>query len=343
MPYFPTLVGSDEIKSRIGQTARSGRLSHAYLIEGRRGSGKRTFARLISAAVCCEAKDDPTSPLPCGICAACKKILADKTPDVRFLDRGEKATISVEAIRTLRSEIALSATELDYKIFIISDAHTMTPAAQNALLISLEEPPPNVLILLLTESCEAMLPTIRSRTQLLRMSYVEDALLKEHLLKTSREASALAKSSPEKLSAIISAADGRIGEALRLLSPKTQTELFKKRQTVSELALAFAEARSFSAIYTATMKLPTKRAELTELLTMLGDAMRDLCSVRRFPDAKLLFFLDRSEAMRLAGQGDFARLFSAEAAVRRAIFDLNANANVQITLTALASSAFAAI
>lgn len=342
MPYFPTLVGSDEIKSRIGETVRNGRLSHAYLIEGPRGSGKKTFARLIGAAICCEGKSDPNGTLPCGVCAACKKILAEKTPDVSFLDRGEKASISVDAIRQLRSEMSLSATELDYKIFIISDAHTMTPAAQNALLISLEEPPPRVLILLLTESAESMLPTIRSRTQLLRMGYVDDALLREHLLKTGIDAARLSKSAPEKLSAVISAADGRIGEALRLLSAKTQTELMKRRQAVSELALAFAEARSFSSIYTATMKLPTKRAELSELLFMLGDALRDLCTVRRFPDAKLLFFLDRSEAIRLAGQADYARLFAAESAVRRAINDLNANANVQITLTALASCAYAA-
>ncbi len=341
MPYFPTLVGSDDVKNRIGETIRANRLSHAYLIEGRRGSGKRTFARQIAAAASCENRGDPLSSLPCGTCAACKKILAEKTPDVRYLDRGEKATVSVESIRELRSEMALSATELDRKTFIISDADAMTPAAQNALLISLEEPPPNVLILLLAESCEAMLPTIRSRAQLLRMRYVDEEKMREHLLKTNRDAAALANGAPEKLSAVISAADGKIGEALRLLSVKTQTELFKKRQTVSELALAFAEAKSFSSVYAATMKLPTKRAELSELLAMAADALRDLCTVRRFPDAKLLFFLDRAEASRLAGQADYTRLFSTESAIRRAQNDLYANANVQVTLTALATSVFA--
>ena len=341
MPYFPMLVGSDEIKSRIGETIRSERLSHAYLIEGRRGSGRRSFARMIAAAVSCEARDDHSLTLPCGRCRACRIILDAKTPDVRYLDRGDKATVSVEAIRELRSEMALSPTELEYKVFIIADAETMTPAAQNALLISLEEPPPNVLILLLTESAEAMLPTIRSRTQLLRMGYVDDAVMREHLLTSNKDAAALAKNAPEKLSAVIASADGRIGEAIRLLSVKTQNELLKKRQAVAELATAFAEARSFSSVYTAVMKLPTKRAELSELLAMAADALRDLCTMRRFPDAKLLFFLDRTEASRLAGHADYARLFAAESAIRRAQSDLNSNANVQITLTALATSVFA--
>ena len=341
MPYFPTLVGSDEIKARIGETLRNGRLSHAYLIEGPRGSGKRTLATLIAAALACRDRSDPHATLPCGACDACKRILEKRTPDVRYLDRGEKATVSVEAIRELRAEMALSATELETKVFIVADADVMTAAAQNALLISLEEPPPNVLILLLAESAEAMLPTIRSRTQLIRMGYVTDDVMRAHLVSCSREASTLARSAPEKLSAVISAADGRIGEALRLLSGKMQSDLLKKRQTVSELTSAFARASSFSSVYTAIMKLGTKRAEISELLLMLSDALRDLCTMRRYPEAKLLFFLDRDEAQRLAGQADYARLFAAEAAVRRAQSDLLSNANVQITLTALATSVFA--
>ena len=340
MSYFSVLVGSNDVKSRIGETIRNNRLSHAYLIEGRSGSGKRTLARQIAAAVSCKERANSDKPLPCGLCDSCRKILEQKTPDVIYVDRGEKATLSVESIRDLRREMALSATELDHKVFIIGDADTMTAAAQNALLISLEEPPPNVLILLLAESGEALLPTIRSRAQLLRMGYVEDADIKNHLLKTSPDAASLNKNSPEKLAAIISASDGRIGEALRLLSSKTQGDLFKKRQTVTDLIFAIAKAQSFSSIYQATSKLPTKRAELAEILTMACDAVRDLCTMRRFPNAKLLYFLDRDEAIKLASGADFSRLFATEAALRRAFADLNANANLQITLTALATSVY---
>jgi DNA polymerase-3 subunit delta' len=340
MPYFPTLVGSDDVKSRIGETIRSDRLSHAYLIEGRSGSGKRTLSRLIAAAVSCLEQKNSNLPLPCGRCSACQKILNEKTPDVRYLDRGDKATLSVEAIRDLRSEMSLSATELDHKFFIIDDADSMTPAAQNALLISLEEPPPNVVILLLAETSEALLPTIRSRTQLLRMGYVDEASMREYLLQNNQDAASLFKNAPDKLSAIISAADGRIGEAIRLLSTKTQNELFKKRQIVLDLVVAFAKASSFSSIYSATMKLPTKRAELSEILAMASDALRDLCTMRRYPDAKLLFFLDKKEAVELAEKADYMRLFASDAALRRAQNDLASNANVGITLTALAVSVF---
>lgn len=341
MSNFPMIVGSQEMKDRLGETIRSHRLSHAYLIEGRRGSGKKMLARQIAAAISCERIDDRTADLPCSCCDTCKRILGDKTPDVRYVGRGDKATLSVDTIRELRSEMALSSTELEFKTFVIDDAETMTPAAQNALLISLEEPPPNVLILLLAETAEALLPTIRSRVQLLRMGYVDDSAMRSHLLAESRDAAQLQKNSPDKLDAVISASDGRIGEAMRLLTSKTQGELLKKRQIVTELVIAFAEAKSFSSIYSAIAKLPSKRAELSELLTLACDAMRDLCSIRRFPEAKLLFFLDRNEVSSLASRADIYRLFRTETALRRALGDLAANANVQITLTALATAAFA--
>ncbi len=340
MSHFADFVGSDEMKNRIGDTVARGRLSHAYLIEGRSGSGKRTFALRLAAAACCERRGDSGASLPCGECPTCRKILDKKTPDVHIIDRGDRATISVEAIRDMRYEMALSATELDTSVFIICDADTMTAAAQNALLIALEEPPKGVLLLLLAESAEGMLTTIRSRVQLLRMGYVGEAQMREYLLASSPEAKRLSLSSPDKLEAIIASADGRIGEALRFLSAKTQNELFRRRQTVRDLVLAFAEAHTYAAVYAAVTALPTKRAEIAEIFPMILDAMRDLCAVRRFPDAPLLFFSDREDAVAIAGRADYARLFQAESALRRAEADIAANANVQMTLTSLATSVF---
>lgn len=340
MSHFADFVGSDEMKNRMGDTVARGRLSHAYLIEGRAGSGKRTFAIRLAAAACCERRGENGVSLPCGKCPTCRKILEGKTPDVHMIGRGDRATISVETIRDMRYEMALSATELDISVFIICDADAMTAAAQNALLIALEEPPRRVMLLLLAESAEGMLPTIRSRVQLLRMGYVGAGPMRDYLLFYSPDAKKLAQSAPEKLDAIIASADGRIGEALRFLSPKTQNELFRRRQTVHDLVLAIAEARTYSEVYTAVTALPSKRAEIAEIFPMILDAMRDLCTVRRCPDAPLLFFSDREDAIRIAERADYARLFQAEAALRRAEADIALNANVQMTLTALATSVF---
>lgn len=338
MSHFPDLVGSDEMKDRIGETVARGRLSHAYLIEGRRGSGKRALALRLAAAANCERRSEDGS-LPCGECPSCRKVLDRKTPDVHVLERGERATIGVETIRDLRYEMGLSATELDTSVFIISDADAMTAAAQNALLIALEEPPRSLLLLLLCESAEGMLTTIRSRVQLLRMGYVSRERMRDHLLRVSPDAKRLS-SDEGKLDAVISAADGRIGEALRLLSPKMQSELFRRRALVRELLLASVEARSYSAILSAVSSLPTKRTELSELFPMILDAMRDLCAIRRAPSAPLLFFSDREDARMIAGKSDYVRLYQIEGAIRAAEADIRANANVQTVLTSLATTVF---
>ena len=340
MSHFADFVGSDEMKNRIGDTVARGRLSHAYLIEGRSGSGKRTFALRLAAAACCERRTESGVALPCGECAACRKTLDKKTPDIHILDRGDRATISVESIRDMRYEMALSATELDTSVFIICDADTMTAAAQNALLIALEEPPRDVLLLLLAESAEGLLTTIRSRVQILRMGYVSEKPMRNYLLQSSPEAKRLAQNAPDKLDAIIASSDGRIGEAIRFLSAKMQNELFRHRQIVHDLVLAVAEARSYAAIYAAVTALPTKRAEIAEIFPMILDAMRDLCAVRRYSDAPLLFFSDREDAISIAGRADYARLFQAEEALRRTEADIASNANVQMALTSLATAIF---
>ena len=96
MACFPDFVGSDALRERIGDAIRRNRLSHAYLIEGPEGSGKRTFARMIAAAVSCERRADEGANLPCGECPNCKKILSEKSTDVHYLDRGERASVPVE-------------------------------------------------------------------------------------------------------------------------------------------------------------------------------------------------------------------------------------------------------
>jgi DNA polymerase-3 subunit delta' len=259
---------------------------------------------------------------------------------VHLIDRGDAATVGVDSIRRLREEMMLSASESDIRVFIIADADSMTAAAQNALLIVLEEPPKNTLLLLLCESAERLLPTIRSRAQLLRMGYVSEGELEDYLLSHIPEAAALKSKSPEQLAAIISAADGRIGEAERLLRPKTEAALLKLRESVTSLAVAFVEAKSYGAVYTALSSLPSKRPELAAYFPMLLRALRDLSLLRREPEIPLLFFTDRSAALALARRADFARLVRIYDAVSAAENDILSNANIPLALTALAASIF---
>ena len=189
---FTRLFGNDETKLRICDSIVREALPHAMLIVGPGGSGKHTLATEIAAAANCVNASIKLAgaKLPCGVCANCKRIYSGNFPDVNTLGRGSgKATIGVEELRDYREDMFLSATESRYKFYIIEDADLMTPAAQNALLKVLEEPPSAVHIILLCTESDKILSTIKSRTQ-----YAQTELFDYEELKRRNEARGSTKS-----------------------------------------------------------------------------------------------------------------------------------------------------
>ena len=136
-----SIIGNSSLKSKLLSDILSDTLSHAYIIQGKKGSGKHTVAYMTAAALSCEKVSDTNAPVPCLNCPSCKKILQKKSPDVITITREDKATIGVDAVRFLRNDVRIVPNDLDYKIYIIEDADTMTTQAQNAFLLTLEEPP----------------------------------------------------------------------------------------------------------------------------------------------------------------------------------------------------------
>ena len=138
---FQRLLGNRETALRLSDAIASGTLPHALLLVGPRGSGKHTLATEIAAAANCERKGVSDS-LPCGVCSSCKRIYDRNFPDVSYLERASgKATIGVDELREFREDMFLSSTESEFKFYIIEEGDLLTPAAQNALLKVLEEPP----------------------------------------------------------------------------------------------------------------------------------------------------------------------------------------------------------
>ena len=170
---FADIAGNETLKTRLANEISEGKLSHAYILEGSKGSGKHLFAMGIAAALSCENRGNDSSPLPCRTCPSCKKILSGNSPDIIHVGKGDKATLGVEAIRTLKQDVWIAPNDSDVKVYIIEDAHLMTIQAQNALLLTLEEPPSYVLFLLLCESAAPLLETVRSRAPILRTEPLE--------------------------------------------------------------------------------------------------------------------------------------------------------------------------
>ena len=327
--YFPTLFGNDGSKSRIGALIASGRVPHAFLIDGPQGSGKLTYAKLISSALNCEARDDGNSPLPCGNCNNCRRIGENGFVDVKILERDrDKATLGVNDIKAFRNDMYMTATESDYKIYIIRDAERLTPEAQNSLLIVLEEPPKNVIIMLLASGTDKILTTIKSRAQYIPMSRFTDKELSDLVVEKSSEAAALLRSDPDRFGILMRLSDGVIGKALRLTDRRQSEETSEEYGRIMGIIEALSPKVGYSVLYGRLSELPTKRDELQSALEELMLGIRDMIIMRNCDKGQPLFFTDKARARALGREIGHKRLLAFYDIINDAHSDNTKNANV---------------
>lgn len=202
---FDSLVGQSRLVEPLKRGLTTGRFAHAQLLVGPEGSGKRTLARMIARALLC-------SQMPgvgCGQCPACRQVETDNHPDLLWYVPTGRKSLRVEDVEALQHALSLKAYEGGRRVVVLEDAHTLTPQAQNKLLKTLEEPPQGATLLLLATQTEALLPTILSRCQTLRMQRVPEATLAALL--QDRLGLPL-----ERAGHLAAMADGRVGQALRM-------------------------------------------------------------------------------------------------------------------------------
>ena len=156
---------NQKAKETLAAFVNGGRFPHALLLEGPSGSGRRTFAREIAAAMFCQG-----SPRPCGLCGPCRKVFTLNHPDVEYYGgEGSRRSFHIDEIRRLRANAWLLPGEAPCRVSILAGAEAMTEQAQNALLKILEEPPEHTVFILTTENRAMLLPTILSRVQTIRL------------------------------------------------------------------------------------------------------------------------------------------------------------------------------
>ena len=200
-----TLAGNAALKEQLSARMKGRGLSHAYLISGPEGSGKRTLARLLSAAMVCTG-----TQAPCGTCPGCKKTMGGIHPDVIWAGEEGKG-LTVNQARELRADAYVRPNEGERKVYIIQNAQAMNAAAQNALLKLLEEGPVYAAFLLLTDNPGAVLTTIRSRCEALKLSPVSPREAEDWLLRRYRD------KPPEEVRQKAAACGGILGRAVREL------------------------------------------------------------------------------------------------------------------------------
>lgn len=209
---FGEVIGQEHVTNTLVREARERRVAHAYLFAGPRGTGKTSTARILAKAINCE--DPRPDGEPCDHCATCQAISNGSSLDVQELDAASHN--SVDNIRDIRVQVTMVAARPSaHRVFILDEAHMLSVAACNALLKTLEEPPPNVHFILATTEPYKLLDTIRSRSQRFDFLPVPAELLTRHLRSiASREGYEVAE---DGLEAVARHAGGSVRDSLSLL------------------------------------------------------------------------------------------------------------------------------
>ena len=326
-------LGQDHLIARLQPALEQGRESHAYLLAGPPHVGKLTLALEIAQAVNCTQG----TGAPCGECTQCRRIADHLHADVRVVDleftrtvsgRENATAISIDAIRELERSVNLSPVEGSRSVIIIDGASTMTVDASNALLKTLEEPPPGVLFLLLTDEEESLLSTIRSRCQTLHLLPMSRQQMMDHLANNH----GVAEQEADRLYRLSRGCLGWAMQALvdAQLLDQRQADLERIRETVSAgLDAKFAYANEVASLF------GSNRPAARELLSLWLRWWRDLLLVKEGAD-EFLHNADQAEAVRAHA----ATLTTAQiAAFIRRLLDtlaaLDANASPRLAMETL--------
>ena len=338
--FFPNIVGNEALKHRLSKDIAENMLSHAYIIEGQVGSGRHTVALNVAAAIECEVEGGEIdlfgsvkqTKRPCGECASCKKILEGKSPDILIVGLEEdKVTIGVETVRNVKNEMFTAPNDLSVKVFIIEDADKMTSQAQNAFLLSLEEPPEYILFFLLCENSGNLLETVRSRAPIIRTEKLKAEETEGFLLGNSNTASDFEALTEEDRKLLIFLSDGSIGRAIALLDTKTRDRIIEHRKDAETIISLMADKNSAKAFET-LVALGNKRNEVSEKLSFLQYALRDLLLLKKDENAPMCFYCNREDALETSTHFTANSLLSLYNAASTARDDLEANSNVKLTL-----------
>lgn len=333
---FDALVGQQAVKTALKNALASGKIAHAYLFSGPRGTGKTSTARILAKALNCEQGPIPT---PCGHCHNCEHITAGTSMDVFEIDAASNR--GIDDIKSLREQMAFTPVDCRYKVYIIDEVHMLTTEAFNALLKTLEEPPAHVIFILATTDPQKIPATIHSRCQRFDFRRVTIDEIVEHLAMVAQGSGIAADEEALRLIAIQS--EGGMRDALSLLD---QCGVMAKQVTAATVreVLGIVGREALRALIMAIGRQDLPEAlgmlnllleqgkDVRQVLTELMEYLRALLLFQSVPDYDEIYLTDtRDELAKLAPFFGRDRLMAAEERLHAAMQELRMTMRPRIT------------
>lgn len=322
MAGFKDVVGHKDIIQYIQNAVSQNKLSHAYILNGQRGSGKKLLARLFAMTLQCESGEAE----PCGSCHSCVQTNSGNQPDIITIRHEKPTSISVDEIREqLNSDILIKPYSSRYKIYIIPEADLMTVQAQNALLKTLEEPPEYAVIFLLTENADSLLATIRSRCVMLKLRNIKDKLVKKYLMEQLQI--------PDYQAEICAAfAQGNIGRAVML----AKSEHFNEIKEDAIQLLKYIDEMELHEIVSAIRQINKYKLEVTDYLDIFMIWYRDVLLYKATKDVDGLVFSDQLQAIKeKAKKSSYEGIETILISIEKAKQRMKANVNFDLLMELL--------
>lgn len=322
MATFRDIVGQEQLKEHLQNALETKKISHAYIINGEKSSGKEYIAKVFAMALQCEKGGVE----PCQECRACKQALSDNQPDIIKISHEKPNTISVDDIRgQLNADVAIKPYSSPYKVYIMNEAEKMTPQAQNALLKTLEEPPAYAVILLLTSNVNALLPTILSRCVQLNMKPVSDDKIRKYLMEEL-------KVTDYKAEVCVAFARGNVGKAKSLAS----SEEFENVKAEALSLLKYIQEMELYEMIAAIKKISEYKLDVNDYLDIMAVWYRDVLLFKATNDMNHLIFREEIQVLRrVAGRTSYEGIERVIEALEKAKKRLDANVNFDLTMELL--------
>ena len=319
MAGFQDILGHEMIKDHFRKAIENHKVSHAYILAGEEGMGRKSLANAFAMTLLCEKGLKE----PCMECHSCKQMLSDNHPDVIHVTHEKPGSIGVDDIRKqINDTIMIKPYSSYYKIYMLDEAEKMTVQAQNALLKTIEEPPSYAVIILMTTNPDAFLPTILSRCIQLKLKPLRDYVVNGYLVEKLGVP-------VEKAEVYAAFARGNLGKAIHIASSEEFGELYRAVLTL----LKNIKNMDLPALLEFIKKLQEDHLDINECLDFMQLWYRDILMYKVTKDMNLLIFKDEYKTVsEICSHSSYEGLEAVLEAIDKAKQRLDANVNTELAL-----------